>query len=74
MIPEATKKATKRGGLKKLTPKQMIQILLIALAQVKANNTSENFLSQICQSIDFLYQTKEITKKVDNNKVVSIKL
>ena len=29
-------------GLKVLTPKQMLQRLPIALAQVKANNTSEN--------------------------------
>ena len=31
MIPEAKKKATGRGGLKKLTPKQMIQILPVGL-------------------------------------------
>ena len=34
---------TKQGtGLKKLTPQQMLQILPIALAQVKAGNNSEN--------------------------------
>ena len=74
MIPEAQKKATKRVGLKNLTPKQMIQILPITPAQVKVNKTSENFLNQICQLIKFLYQTKEITKKVDNNIMISIKL
>ena len=52
----------------------MIQILPIALARVKANNISENFLSQICQLINFLYQTEEITKKVNNNVMISIKL
>ena len=52
----------------------MIQILSIALAQVKANNTSENFLSQICQLINFFNQTKEITKRVGNNIMILIKL
>ena len=35
-------KKQKGKGLKILTPKQMLQRLLIALAQVKAGNTSEN--------------------------------
>ena len=36
---------TKQGtGLKTLTPKQMLQRLPIALAQVKAGNNSENLL------------------------------
>ena len=40
MMPEAKTKArsTKRAGLKILTPKQMLQRLAIALAQVKAGN------------------------------------
>ena len=41
----------------------MIQILPIALAQVKANNTSENFLSQICQLINFLIKQKKLLKE-----------
>ena len=40
-------KATKGGGLKTLIPKQMFQRLPIALAQVKAGNTSENLLNDI---------------------------
>ena len=35
-------KTKHREGLKILTSKQMLQRLLIALAQVKAGNTSEN--------------------------------
>ena len=35
---------TKGTGLKILTPKQMLQRLAIALAQVKAGNNSENLL------------------------------
>ena len=52
----------------------MLQRLPIALAQVKAGNTSENLLNQIRQIIYSLYQEKEITKKVYNNIMNSIKL
>ena len=55
---------TKGKVLKILTPKQMIQRLPTALAQVKAGNNSENLLSEIRQIIYSLYQSKEITKKV----------
>ena len=40
----------------------MLQRLPIALAQVKAGNTSENSLKEMIEIIYFLYQTKEITK------------
>ena len=59
-------------GLKILTSKQMLQRLQIALAQVKAGNTSETLLNEICQIIYYLYQTKEITKKVCNNIMESM--
>ena len=42
-------KEKKGKGLKILTPKQMLRKLPIALAQVKAGNTSENFLIEIRQ-------------------------
>ena len=45
-----------------LTPKQMLQRLLTALAQVKAGNTSENLLNEIRQIIYSLYRAKKITK------------
>ena len=41
MVSEAKNKATKETGLKILTPKEMLQRLPIALAQVKAGNNSE---------------------------------
>ena len=51
---------TKYGeGLKILTPKQMLQRLPIALAQVKAGNTSENLLNEIRQTIYSSYQAKK---------------
>ena len=55
------------AGLKILTPKQMLQRLPIALAQVKAGNNSESLLNEIRQIVYSLYQSKEITKKVYNN-------
>ena len=53
--------------LKVLTPKQMLQRLPIALAQVKSGNNSESLLNQIRQIVCSLYQSKQITKKVYNN-------
>ena len=58
---------TDNSKLKILTPKQMLQRLPIALAQVKAGNNSENLLNEIRQIIYSLYQEKEITKNVYNN-------
>ena len=52
----------------------MPQRLPIALAQVKPGNTSGNLLNEIKQIIYYLYQEKEITKKVYNNIMNSIKL
>ena len=54
------------------TPKQMLQRLPIALAQVKAGNNSENLLNEIRQIVYSLYQSKQITKKVYNNIIKSI--
>ena len=59
-------------GLKILTPKQMLQRLPIALAQVKAGNNSESLLNEIRQIVYSLYQSKQITKKVYNNIIKSI--
>ena len=58
--------------LKILTPKQMLQRLPIALAQVKAGNNSESLLNEIRQIAYSLYQSKQITKKVYNNIIKSI--
>ena len=63
----ARKNETKGKGLKILTPKQMLQRLPKALAQVKAGNNSESLLNEIRQIVYSLYQSKQITKKVYNN-------
>ena len=61
-------------GLKILTPNQMLKRLPIALAQVKAGNNSESLLNETRQIVYSLYRSKEITKKVCNNIINSIKV
>ena len=60
--------------LKILTPNQMLKRLPTALAQVKAGNNSESLLNEIRQIVYSLYRSKEITKKVYNNIIHSIKV
>ena len=57
-----------------LTPKQMLQRLPITLAEIKADNNSQSLLNEIRQIVYSLYQSKEITKKVYNNILKSIKV
>ena len=65
---------SKPSNFKILTPKQMLQRLPIALAQIKAGNNSESLLNEIRQIVYSLCQSKEITKKVYNNIIKSIKV
>ena len=76
MILEAKKLAREQEGtgLKMLTPNQMLKRLPIALAQVKAGNNSESLLNEIRQIVCSLYRSKEITKKIYNNIINSIKV
>ena len=71
---DARKNETKGTGFKILTPKQMLQRLPIAFAQVKAGYNSESLLNEIRQIVYFLYQSKQITKKVYNNIIKSINI
>ena len=76
MILEAKKLAKEQEGtgLKILTPNQMLKRLPIALAQIKGSNNSESLSNEIRQIVYSLYRSKEITKKVYNNIIKSIKL
>ena len=76
MILDAKKLAReqKGTGLKILTPNQMLTRLPIALAQIKAGNNSESLLNEIRKIVYSLYRSKEITKKVYNNIINSIKV
>ena len=59
MLITMQKNETKGKGLKVLTPKQMLQRLPIALAQVKAGNNSESLLNEIRQIVYSLYLSME---------------
>ena len=53
---------------------QLLQRLSVALAQVKAGNTSESVLNKVPETIYSLHHAKEIIKKVYNNIMNSMKL
>ena len=74
IIPDTIHRSKYGKGLKILTPKQMLQRLPIAFRQVKAGNSSGNLLNEIRQIIYSLYPANEITKKVYNNIMNSIKV
>ena len=77
-IFQVSKESQKGEGvnemLRILTPNQMLKRLPIALAQIKAGNNSEILLNEIRQIVYSLYRSKEITKKVNNNIINSIKV
>ena len=73
LIASEAKYKTKYGeGLIIVTPKQMLQRLPIT--QIKAYNRSSNLLNKIKQIIYSLYRVKQITKKIYNNIMNSVKL
>ena len=75
MILEAKTLAKQEGTrLKILTPNQMLKRLPIALAQISAGNNSKSLLNEIRQIACSLHRSKEITKKVYNNIIKSIKV
>ena len=60
---DAKQNETKGTGLKILTPKQMLQTLTIALAQVKAGNNSESLLNEIGQIVILCINQSKSLKK-----------
>ena len=54
---ESKQNETKGKGLKILTPKQMLQRLPIALAQLKVGNNSESLLYEIREIVYSLHQS-----------------
>ena len=65
---------SKPSNFEILTPNQILQRLPKALAQIKAANNSESLLNEIRQIVYSLKQSKEITKKVCNNIIKSVKV
>ena len=71
---KAKYRTEQRTGLKIVTPKQMLQRLPIAFAQVTAGNNSESLLNETRQIVYALYPSKEITKKLYNNIIKSLQI
>ena len=59
-------------GIKILKPKQMLQRIPIALAQIQTSNTLENLPNEIKQIVYSLYWAKETTTKVYSNMIKHI--
>ena len=59
-------------GMKVMTPRQMLQRLPIAMAQVKAGNNSETLLNEIRQMLYSLYRADQITKQIYENLMKTI--
>ena len=57
------------GGLKILTPDQMLSRLPITLAQLKAGNNSQKLINEIRQLLYSLYRSKKLTKTIYNNLI-----
>ena len=63
-ILEFNKQNQLGGGLKILTPDQMLSRLPITLAQLKAGNNSEKLKNEIRQLLYSLYRSKKLTKQL----------
>ena len=62
----------KGGGLKILTPDQMISRLPVPLAQLKAGIKSEKLKNEIRELLYSLYRSNELTKTIYNNLIITI--
>ena len=57
-------KKKQSGGLKILTPNQILSRLPITLAQIKAGNNSEKLENEIRRLLYSLYKSKKLTKQL----------
>ena len=62
----------KGGGLKILTPDQMLSRLPVSLAQLKAGIKSEKLKNEIRELLYSLYRSNELTKTIYNNLIITI--
>ena len=74
IAPETKYKPKHRKRIKILTPKKILQKLLVALVQVKAGNLSGNLINKICQIEFSLVCEKQLLKKIYNNIMNSLQL
>ena len=66
-ILEFNKQNQQELALKILTPDQMLSILPISLAQLKAGNNSQKLENEIWQLLYSLYRSKKFTKQLDKS-------
>ena len=71
-ILDFNKQKQQGQGLKILTPQQMLSILSISLAQLKAGNNSEKLKNEIRQLLYSLYRSKKLSKKIYENLIKTI--
>ena len=72
MIRQKTdEKNQEKQGQKILTPNQMLSILPIALARLKAGNNSEKLKKETRQLLHSFYRSKKLTKSI-YKRLVSI--
>ena len=64
MILDFNKQNQEGKDLKILTPNQMLNRLLIALAQLKAGNNSNKLKNEIRQLLYSLYRSKNMTEQI----------
>ena len=69
---EFNKQSQQGGGLKILTPDQMLSRLPITLAQLKAGNNLEKLKNEIRKLLYSLYRSKQITKTIYKNLINTI--
>ena len=62
----------KGGGLKILTPDQLLSRLPVPLAQLKAGDKSEKLKNEIRELLYSLYRSNELTKTIYNNLIITI--
>ena len=63
-VVEFNKQNQLGGGLKMLTPNEMLSRLPITLAQLNAGNNSEKHKNEIRQLLYSLYRSKKLTKQL----------
>ena len=71
-LKSSTDTSKKGEGLKILTNKQMLNRLLILLAQTQAGNNSIKLKNETRQILYWLYRSKALTKTVYNKSIKSI--
>ena len=66
------RKNYQRGGLKILSPYQLLIRLPITLAQLKAGNNAEKLKNEIRQQLNYLHPSKKLRERIYNQLINTI--